>query len=311
MDTVYTLTMNPAVDLTVTVDHVSPEDKLRAHDVRRDPGGGGVNIARVVGELGGRATAFYLAGGPDGERLGEFLEAEEVPCRPVMVAGDTRQNVIVNDGSSERQYRFILPGPEISVEERRRLLDELMGDDIRGGWLVAAGSLPPGVGDDFYADLAGRCREAGVRMLLDTSGHALSEALETGVELIKPNLRELGQLVGRELSDDAEIVRVAGELVEEGKVNVVLVSLGAGGAVLVADGVAEQIRAPTVPVRSKVGAGDSMIGGLVLKLAQGTELVEAARFGVAAGAAAVMTPGTELCRRDDVERLATSSRRRA
>ena len=162
---------------------------------------------------------------------------------------------------------------------------------------------PPGVPDDFYARLARLGDELGAKVIVDTSQRALCAAVEAGVYLIKPNLRELSQLAGRDLEDEADQERVAGEIVRNGGARYVVVSLGAAGVLLVSEDGCERMRAPTVPIKSKVGAGDSMVAGIVLSLARGMPPREAVRFGVAAGAAAVMTPGTELCRREDTERL--------
>ena len=301
MKRIVTLTMNPAVDVTARADHVSPDRKLRLREVRRDPGGGGINVARAVHELGGEVEACYLAGGANGELLGELLAAEGVARRRVAVDGHTRDDLTVTDESGDRQYRFVMPGPEISASEGDRALEAVL--ETSPELLVASGSLPPGAGDDFYARLAEACRGRGVELVLDTSGEALVRALEVGVHLVKPNLRELAGIAGRDIEDDRDLEAVARRLVEDGGAAVVAVSLGSGGlSVIDADG-CRHVKSPSVPVRSKVGAGDSAVGGLVLALARGDGLDAAARWAVAAGAAAVMTPGTELCRRDDVERL--------
>jgi 6-phosphofructokinase 2 len=167
---------------------------------------------------------------------------------------------------------------------------------------VLSGSLPEGVGDDIYAKLAKQMPEE-CRVVVDTKGDVLARSLETPVYLIKPNVRELGQLVGRDIESDEEIVEVSRRLISDGKVQVVVTSLGSGGAMLVTADHTEQLRSPTVKIRSKVGAGDSMVAGIVLGLARGWSVRDAVRLGIAAGAAAVMTEGTELCRRADVERL--------
>lgn len=301
MKRIVTLTVNPAVDVTASTDHVSPDRKLRVRDVRRDPGGGGINVARAVHELGGEVEACYLAGGANGELLDELLAAEGVARRRVAIDGHTREDLTVTDESGDRQYRFVMPGPEISASEVERALEAVL--EASPELLVASGSLPPGAGDDFYARLAEACRGRGVELVLDTSGDALVRALEVGVHLVKPNLRELAGLAGRDIEDDRDLEDVARRLVEDGGAAVVAVSQGSGGLSLVDGDGCRHVKAPSVPVRSKVGAGDSAVGGLVLALARGDGLATAARWAVAAGAAAVMTPGTELCRRDDVERL--------
>lgn len=296
-----TLTMNPAVDITAEVDHVTADQKLRCRDPRRDPGGGGINVARAIHRLGGDARAIFAAGGSTGELMERLLEEEDVPAGAVPIDGFTRENLTLDETGSDRQYRFILPGPEVGPAEQEALMDAALADEP--AYLVASGSLPPGVPDTFYAELAGRARERGVRVVLDTSGAALREGVEAGVFLLKPNLRELSQLAGRDVSEDPDQEDAAIRLIEEGRAEIVLVSLGAAGGLLVTRDTCQRIPSPTVPIRSKVGAGDSTVAGITLSLTRGDDVHEAARFGIAAGAAAVMTPGTELCRQEDVERL--------
>lgn len=308
MQTITTLTPNPAVDLYAEVDRVVADEKLRCRDPRRDAGGGGINVARVVGRLGEEVRAVYPVGGPTGRRLRELL-AQEVDSVPVEVGGDTREDLTVGEAGSGRQFRFIMPGPELAREEGERLRDAAL--DPAPDYLVASGSLPPGLPTDFYAELARRAREAGSRVVLDTAGEALEAALEAGVFLLKPNLRELGHIAGRDISRDPDQEEVASELVSRGAARVVVVSLGAAGVLVVGPGVTERVPAPTVPIRSRIGAGDSSVAGITLALARGEDLMTAVRLGVAAGAAAVMTPGTELCRRSDTERLFRQLRGRA
>ena len=300
---IVTLTMNPAVDVGVGVDRVVPDTKLRCGRPRHDPGGGGINVARVVGELGGEALALYTAGGWAGDLLRSLLDGADLRHEPIDVKGATRENVTVVETVTERQYRFVMPGPELTLEEWQRCLDRVAALDPPPEYLVASGSLPPGVPDGFYVDLGEQLAGRGIRYVLDTSGNALSKAARGGVFLLKPNLRELGQLAGRDVIEEPEQERAARGLVDEGRVEVVVVSMGAGGALLVTREGSERIAAPTVPIQSRVGAGDSTVAGIVLALARGEDVATAVRYGIAAGAAAVMTPGTELCRRSDVERL--------
>ncbi|MFW5951691.1 MAG: 1-phosphofructokinase family hexose kinase [Gemmatimonadota bacterium] len=307
MQRVTTLTVNPAVDVAATVDRVAADEKLRCRDPRRDPGGGGINVARAMLRLGGEARAVFAAGGSPGQLLERLLSDEGVQSAAVRVEGYTRENVTIYEDHSERQYRFIMPGAEVDGDEVSRLVEAALEGDP--AYLVASGSLPPGVPTDFYAGVAERARERGTRVVLDTSGEALSAGVRGGVHLVKPNLRELGQLAGRDVSEDPEQEAAARELVESERAEIVVVSLGAAGVLVVTAGGRERIPAPTVPIRSKVGAGDSTVAGITLSLARGDDVGTAVRFGVAAGAAAVMTPGTELCRREDAERLFARLRR--
>lgn len=303
MDTILTVTMNPTIDKTTHVDRVAPGQKLRCAAPRHDPGGGGINVSRAVGKLGGEATAVYPAGGPMGAVLENRLNEEDVARIQIPIAGWTRENVTVLDDSGEQHYRFNMPGPELSESDWRRCLDRVREFRPLPDYVVASGSLPPGVPDDFYGRLVRLGREWDARVVVDTSGDALRAAAREGLYLLKPNMRELGQLAGGPIEDEEQQEEAATELVRSGQAEVVVVSLGAAGALLVTEDRCERLRAPVVNIRSKIGAGDSMVAGMVLALSGGWDLVEAVRYGIASGAAAVMTPGTELCRKEDTERL--------
>ncbi len=309
MSDIVTLTMNPAVDKSTAVDRVKPDRKLRCEAPRREPGGGGLNVSRAIRRLDGDSVAFFLAGGPLGEILEGLLEEEGVDLRSMKTEAWTRENLMVREeGEEDHQYRFDMPGPRIRESEWKEALDRIRSLDPFPGYLVASGSLPPGVPSDFYARVAEAVRESGGKMILDTSGEALEEGLKGGVYLAKPNLRELKTLAGdSDLSGDFNYeeaqARVAREILDRGWAQAMLVSMGSAGALLVDGEGTEKISTPTVPIRSRVGAGDSTVAGMVLGLAREMDLRTAARYGIAAGAAAVMTPGTELCRKDDVEDL--------
>ena len=303
MSHVVTLTVNPTIDKYTAVERVEPDRKLRCDRPTREPGGGGLNVSRAIDRLGGESRAFYLAGGPTGEILHGLLSEEGIEQEPIRIGDWTRENLIVHEGGSDRQYRFGMPGPEVSGEEARRCLDRLREVDPAPDYLVASGSLAPGLPADYLADVARVVADLGAKLVVDTSGEPLQKAVEAGVYLVKPNVGELEDLVGEPLESEAAQEEAARGVVERGGCRVVVLSLGAGGAMVIRREGTEHIRSPTVPIRSRVGAGDSMVAGIVLALARGLELPQAARFGVAAGAAAVMTSGTELCRRDDTERL--------
>jgi 6-phosphofructokinase 2 len=298
-----TLTMNPALDESTAVPYVLPDQKLRCRAPRYEPGGGGINVARAIRQLGGDALACFPFAGPGGELLRQLLEAEGVRQQAVPIRGWTRSNLNVFEEVSGRQFRFCMPGPRLGKEEWQGLLESVQHLRPAPDFLVASGSLPPGVPVDFYARLAAGARQAGSRLVLDTSGEALVRAVAHGVYLLKPSLREFQALTGTRDLDDAALARAARAAVERGWCDILVLSLGPAGALWTTGSAGERLLAPTVRVRSAVGAGDSMVAGIVLSLAQGRPLREAVRFGVAAGAAAVMNPGTALCRREDVERL--------
>lgn len=298
-----TVTMNPAIDKSSSVDRVVAEWKLRCDLPSYEPGGGGINVSRAIRNLGGNSLAWYIAGGFSGKLLRELLDREGLEHQGIPIQGMTRESLSVLEKSTGLQYRFNMPGPKLAKKEWETCLKEITHLLDRVEYLVASGTLPPGVPNDFYGLLAQRAKRKKVRMILDTSGEALRLALQEGVFLIKPNLREFAELTGQERSDELEEENRAKELVKQGGCEVVVVSLGAAGVLAASAAGTERIPAPVVPIKSKVGAGDSTVAGMVLALARGWSWPKALRFGVAAGAAAVMTPGSELCRREDTERL--------
>jgi 6-phosphofructokinase 2 len=302
MTCIVTLTLNPAIDGASEAELVRPIHKVRTRNERYDPGGGGVNVSRVVRELEGETLAIYMGGGATGPVFDALVEARGVPHQRIEIAGHTRISNTVFEASSGREFRFVPEGPLVSAEECERCLEALRVNEC--AWLVASGSLPRGAPDDFYVRVAEIARERGARFVLDTSGEALKQAVAAGgLHLIKPSLGEFEGLVGRKLQDHAEQERAAVELVASGKVSILAVTLGHDGALLVdGDG---PFRMPALPVevKSAVGAGDSFVAAMTLALARGRPAREAFVYGVAAGTAAVLTPGTEMCKRDDVDRL--------
>jgi len=299
---IVTLTMNPALDIATSTDRVVPTHKLRCSPPRYDPGGGGINVARAVHALGGDTVAIFPVGGPAGEMIHHLLDQEDVRHYPIAIAGFTRESLAVEDRQTGEQFRFILPGPEVSEADQERCLDQLSVMAAEADFIVASGSLPLGVREDFYARVAQLAQMLGKRFVLDTSGGALKQA-GYGIYLLKPSLRELQDLVGREIATPFEQEKAAREVIEQGCSEIVVLSLGAEGALLVTAQECERFAAVPVDARSTVGAGDSMLAGVVLGLSREMPLREAVRFGLAAGAAALLGSGTQLCRRSDVERL--------
>jgi 6-phosphofructokinase 2 len=300
---IITLTMNPAIDVSTSVQRLVPVQKLRCAPERRDPGGGGINVARVIQRLGGKATAIFPAGGANGRRLETLLAEEMTTCKVVPISGETREDFSVFEEGTGRQYRFVLPGPRLQDAEWRNCLEACAGSSLGERIICASGSLPPGAPHDFYGQLARRVAAEGGRLVLDTSGEALQLALQARVFLVKPNLQELQELTGRALESLASMVQACGELIGRGLSEMVTLTLGAEGALLVtAQGA---WRAPPLQIKpvSAVGAGDSFLGAMVFGLASGESAESSFRLAVAAGSAALLAHGTELCRREDVLRL--------
>jgi 6-phosphofructokinase 2 len=300
---ILTITVNPAVDANTEVSQVVADRKLRCDSPRHEPGGGGINVSRAIRRLGGSSTALHTSGGPAGIQLDGLLDSEGIDHHAIKTEGNTRVNFTVRETSSDRQFRFGMPGPTLREQEWKRFLDCVRERLPSQGFVVASGSLAPGVPHDFYARIARMLKERDSRFILDTSGESLVQAAEEGVYLLKPNMREFQKLVQREITDEGEQERQARILVRRGSCEVLVLSLGSAGVLLATRENATRLRTPTVPIRSKVGAGDSMVAGLVLGMYRGMTLDDSVRLGIAAGAAAVMTPGTELCRGEDTERL--------
>jgi 6-phosphofructokinase 2 len=294
-----TLTLNPALDIACTAASVVHTHKIRTWDDHLDPGGGGINVARVLHELGGDVLAVMMGGGVTGALIEEMLDAGGVPHRNIPIRGRTRICFNVFEESSGLEYRFVQEGPDVTDADWHRMLEVL--PTIPADWLIASGSLEHGMPEDIYARIARAAHRRGQHFVLDTSGRPLRAALGSGVTLVKPSLGELESVVGRPLPDRAAQETAAFALVQSGAAELIAVTLGADGVLLASrDGVLRQAALPC-DVRSAVGAGDSFTAAMTLALARGDALAEALRWGVAAGTAAVACAGTARLRRADVE----------
>ena len=298
---VVTLTLNPAIDISSEAETVRHTHKTRTSGEAIEPGGGGINVARVLHRLDVDVCALFMGGGITGRVLDDLLARAGVERRMAKVHDDTRISLTVVERSSGHEFRFVPEGPKISHSEADAVLG--MAGDMPCDYLVASGSLPRGVADDFYARLGERVRGHGGRFVLDTSGEPLTVALDAGgIFLLKPSRGEFEAMVGRRLTPD-ELGAEAGKLVKSGKVEHVAITLGQEGAILAnADG--WQFR-PAIKVEacSAVGAGDSFLAGMVYGFTLGKSAEDAFHMGLAAGAAAVLSCGSELCRAEDLHRL--------
>ncbi|MBX6328516.1 MAG: 1-phosphofructokinase family hexose kinase [Pseudolabrys sp.] len=303
MPEIVTLTINPAIDIFVNVEHVEATRKLRCSPPKRDPGGGGINVARVAHRLGRDVAAIYPIGGAIGKLLQRLVEREGINSIVIPSHVETRENFTAYEYTTGCQYRFVLPGSALHRAEWEACLEKLVNLAAKPRFLVASGSIPPGVPDDFYAMVARVAKQFGAHMVLDTTGAALAAALKEGVTLIKPNQNELAEFLGTPLAHDADRIAACRKLIAAGYTRAVALTLGEEGALLVTADHALRAAPLQIEVASAVGAGDSFLGGMIAALAGGEPWPEAFRMGVAAGSAAVMQPGTELCRADDVRRL--------
>ncbi len=280
MPDIVTLTINPAIDIFVSVDHVEATLKLRCSSPKRDPGGGGI-----------------------GKLLQRLVEREGIDSIVTPSHVETRENFTAYETESGQQFRFVLPGSALHPAEWQACLERLVSLPSAPKFVVASGSVPPGVPDDFFARAVREAKSLGAQAVVDTSGPALVAALDEGVALFKPNLDELSRLVGRTLSGDSACVAACRDLIDSGRTKAVALTLGEKGALLVTGQRAWKARPLDIEVLSTVGAGDSFLGGMVAALAAGKPIEQAFRTAVAAGSAAVMSPGTELCSEDHVKRL--------
>lgn len=300
---IVTLTVNPSVDASTSINQVVPDHKLRCREASYKPGGGGVNVSRAIHRLGGDSLALYTSGGLHGQLLHHMLEQEGVNHQSIPIDGQTRENLIVLEESTGQQFRFDMPGPLFLEGDWVRCIEQLKALTVTPTYIVASGSLPTGCPTDFYARVVAVAKQWNARVIVDTSGEALQLAADAGVYLLKPNARELEELSGQAITNDEELKAAALKLIDEGRTEVVVVSLGGEGAMLISKEGCEHLKAPDISVVSVVGAGDSLVGGVVYSLELGRPLREAVQFGIAAGAAAVMNPERELCKREDTERL--------
>ncbi|AFL54819.1 1-phosphofructokinase family hexose kinase [Sinorhizobium fredii] len=293
--------LNPTIDVWSQAERVRPTVKIRTHSERQRPGGGGVNVARVIAELGGEPELLVLAGGATGAMLREALATSAIRTHAVQIAGLTRISFMVREEETGLEYRFVPEGPEVAPGDIAKAL--AIVERFRGDFVVASGSLPRNAPEDIYADIGRIAAKTGARFILDCPGATLRSTLgKAPVFLVKPSIEELETLAGRRL-DENGVAQAASALVKETAAEFVAVTMGREGALLA--GAFGVLRVPSkhVVAKSTVGAGDSFIGALTWLLAEGRSIEEAFRFGVAAGAAAVIASGTELCRRNDVFKI--------
>jgi len=302
MPKIVTLTFSPCIDKSTTVPAFIPEKKLTCTAPKLEPGGGGINVARAIKKLGGEALAIFPSGGYTGKFLNHLVELENVNYIAIDIAGETRENIIVLEISTNNQYRFGMPGTLLQDNEWEKCIQAVAAiEDVE--FIVASGSLPPGVPTDIYAQLAKITKQCGAKMIVDTSGEALKAAVKEGVYLLKPSIGELSTLTGIAHIKKEELESIAKELIHQNACEVMVVSLGVDGAILVTEKESYFVAAPKVERKSTVGAGDSMVAGIVLTLSKGRGFKEALQYGVACGTAATMNAGTELCHPHDVEDL--------
>jgi 6-phosphofructokinase 2 len=298
---IVTLTVNPALDKSAHFKGLVAEQKIRCDEPRFDAGGGGINVSKAISRLGGSSLAIFTAGGPTGRMLEDLIAKEAIAYQSIEIQTWTRESFVAVDDNTNLQYRFSFQGAEITEEEKQSILNAV--SNLKPKFLVASGGLNEGLSTDFYQKIAEIAKKSDSKLIVDTSGEALKKVLETGVYLIKPNVGELAKLIGVESLEMEEVNEAAKQIIAKGGAEIVVVSLGPQGAVLVTKDQYEFVPAPNVAKKSTVGAGDSMVGGMVWALSQNKSLKEVIRWGVACGSAATMNEGTQLFKGADAQRL--------
>ena len=298
---IVTLTVNPALDKSTHFKGLVPEQKIKCEEPRFDAGGGGINVSKAISRLGGNSLAVFTSGGPIGEMLEQLIKEETIEFSAIKVQTWTRESFVAVDDNTNSQYRFGFAGGKITEQEESNILETV--SNISAKFLVASGSLNEGLSTNFYKKIAQIAKKSNSKLIVDTSGEALKKVLEVGVYLIKPNVGELAKLIGVERLELEEVNEAAKKIIAKGGAEIVVVSLGPQGAVLVTKDSYEFVPAPNVAKKSTVGAGDSMVGGMVWTLSQNKSLKEVIRWGVACGSAATMNEGTQLFKQEDAQRL--------
>ena len=296
-----TITLNPCIDKSTAADVFQPEAKLRCEAVTIEPGGGGINVSKALHELQAQSKCIVPTGGHNGDILKALLKKEFIDFVTIPVATETRENWIVVEKKTNNQYRFTFPGAAASPTLVEQVIQQALA--LGAKWVVASGSLPPGLDKTAYAQIAKAVSAAGAKCIVDTSGEALAALKNSGAYLVKPNVGELSKLLGVEKLELEEVDDAAQQLIADGYAELVAVSMGANGAWLVSKTEKHYVSAPPVKKLSTVGAGDSMVAGMTYQLAQNKPLKEVIRLGVACGSAATMNAGTQLFNHTDAWRL--------
>ncbi|AQS41517.1 MAG: Phosphofructokinase [Candidatus Tokpelaia hoelldobleri] len=302
MGKVLTVTFNPTVDAACETDVVRPTHKVRTREESFHPGGGGINVARIVERLGGSVTALYARGGVMGAVLDQLLEKRGIKSKIVAVEGNTRINNVIHEVSTGMEYRFIAEGPILTEKEWRKCLAET--EKLDWDWLVVSGSLPRGVPLTVYDDYTEMAKKRGASIVLDTSGKGLQHIIEHGgATLVKPSQGEFEACMQRSFHSVPEMAATAQQLIHKGAAEIIAITLGHQGAVLITANKTLYLPSPAVKVFSASGAGDSFIGGMVHALSKGIDVEDSFRLGIACGSAAVMEKGTGLCQVENIRRL--------
>ena len=302
MSKIITITFSPSIDKSAAVLSLVAEKKMHCFAQESEPGGGGINVARVLNRLGGDVLAVFPSGGYTGAHLNQLLHNEKVPFEAIQCKNETRESFAIRDELTKKQYRFGMPANRLFKNEWLDCL-KIIKNQQQVDFIIASGSLPIGVPLDVYAQLSKIAKKHRAKFIIDTSGDALKKAVEVGVYLLKPNLEELGILLGTDSLKIEDVEAAAKELICRNNCEIIVTSLGAKGAVLVTKEKSFHVKPPKVVVKSTIGAGDSMVAGIVFGLSHGESLEKSLQYGVACGTATTMNLGSQLCKKKDVKML--------
>ncbi|MDV7188314.1 1-phosphofructokinase family hexose kinase [Lutibacter sp. TH_r2] len=297
---IITLTLNPALDKSAKVDQVIPDQKLKCHSIQYQAGGGGVNISRVLNVLQVKNKCICTIGGDTGLNLKNHLLKENINLTAISVEAWTRENLSIVDKQTQLQYRFGMPGGELSLNEIEQIKTIINNEASENSILVLSGSISEKMPLDLYVKIIQMVKEKNIKIIVDTSEKALMETLKENVFLIKPNQKELAQLAGKEFLTKKEQEVFAMELVNSNRAKYVVVSLGARGAFLASSEGVFYKNTPSVKVKSTIGAGDSMVAGMVFAIQNGFSSEEILKWGVVCGTATTMSEGTNLASKKNI-----------
>lgn len=302
MSKIITVTFSPSIDKSASVSAILTDNKMNCFSLISEPGGGGINVARVISRLGGNVEAIFPSGGYMGMFFNQLLESEKVSFVSVQTKNETRENYVILDQATNKQYRFGMPGVKLFDNELKNII-QVIENHEKIDFIVVSGSLPPGIPLNIFDKLAKIANNKKAKLIVDTSGEALKSALNAGVYLLKPNLEELRILMNIKDLESENIEILAKKLIQDYKCQIIVVSLGAKGAMLFSKEESHFIKPPKVKVKSTVGAGDSMVAGIVFGLSNNLNLKESLQYGIACGTATTMNLGSALCQKKEIEKL--------
>lgn len=306
MRKILTITLKPAVDYSTSTDHVTAGPKLYCRQPQIDPGGGGVNVARTIVKLGGPVRAFVVVGGAMGNRLLQLLDAENVPLEVCRVAAETGYSLAVTDEETEAQFRFTLPGAAVCESDARKIMDQITGTLATDAYVVLSGGMPDGLADTYPQEVQATVSRRNGRMVVDTSKAALLRLIEAPVaplDVLRLDRSEIEKAVAHRMRSISDTLAYTEQLVQRGVAKIVVTGHGAEGSAMVVGHQRFFCHAPNVTQRSKIGAGDALVGALTLSLSRGDGPEQALKWGVAAAAATVSTEGTTFCDLSETQAL--------